>query len=281
MKPAPFTYRRAASTGEAIALVAGHDGFAKFIAGGQTLGPMINLRLSHPDLVVDISRLPELHGVAEKDGHLLVGAATPHAHFEDGVVPDVANGLLRHGAAGIAYRAIRNRGTLGGSLAHADPSAEWPTIMLALGVRVHARSAQGPRQIAIEDLVQGAMTTALADDELLESVAIPLLSRAARWGLDKRCRKVGEFAHSLACAVADTERGFHRIVLGATGGAPRRLERMGHALAEPGGWRAGRERELRAAYEADIDAAGLAFDEYDRHVHGLAAIRAAQEALSS
>ena len=281
MKPAPLVFRRVRTVDEAIALIAAHDGYAKFLAGGQTLGPMMNLRLAQPDLVVDISRLDELLGVTERNDSLLVGAATPHAGFEDGIVPDAANGLLRRVAAGIAYRAVRNRGTLGGSLAHADPSAEWPTVMTALGATVHVRGAQGRRSIAIEQFVRGAMTTALADDELIEAVEIPRLSRAARWGFYKRCRKVGEFAQSLSAVVLNRDRGFHRVVMGATGGAPRCLERTSRMLAEIHMWKDGCEREIRAAYEADMNAIGLTFDEYDRHVHGLAVIRAAREALSS
>jgi carbon-monoxide dehydrogenase medium subunit len=281
MKPAPLVFRRAKTVDEAIALIAGHDGYAKFLAGGQTLGPMMNLRLVQPDLVVDISRLDELQGVTERNGSLLVGAATPHAGFEDGIVPDPANGLLRRVAAGIAYRAVRNRGTLGGSLAHADPSAEWLTVMTALGAAVHVHGAQGKRSIAIEQFVRGAMTTVLADDELIEAVEIPRLSHTARWGFYKRCRKVGEFAQSLSAIVLNPDRGFHRAVIGATGGAPCCLDRTSSILAEVHRWKDGCEREIRAAYEVDVDAIGLSLDEYDRHVHGLAVIRAAREALLS
>jgi carbon-monoxide dehydrogenase medium subunit len=281
VKPAPLAFSRARTADEAIALVAAHDGYAKFLAGGQTLGPMINLRLAQPDLVVDISRLEELRGVTEQNDSLLVGAATPHAGFEDGIVPDVTNGLLRRVAAGIAYRAVRNRGTLGGSLAHADPSAEWLTVMIALGATVRTHGAQGRREIAIDRFVRGAMTTVLADDELIVAVEIPRLPRAARWGFYKRCRKVGEFAQSLSTVVLDRERGIHRAVIGAVGGAPRRLDRTSRMLAEVRTWKDGCEGEIRAAYEADVDGIGLALDEYDRHVHGLAVIRAAREALLS
>jgi carbon-monoxide dehydrogenase medium subunit len=281
VKAAPLQYRRARSADEAIALVAGHGGFAKFVAGGQTLGPMINLRLVRIDLLVDISRLAELQGASEEDGALLVGAGTPHAAFEDGLVPDVTNGLLRRVSAGIAYRAVRNRGTIGGSLAHADPSAEWPTVMTALGAAVRARGKAGQREIAVDRLVEGPMTTVLGDDELVERVRIPRLSRGARWGFDKRTRKVGEFAHSLAAVIVDPERGFHRVVVGATGGRPIVLERTSKAVAEKGGWRDGRQAELRAAYDADIASSGVvAFDEFDHHVHGLSIVRAAKEALS-
>lgn len=280
MKPAPLTYHRAASATEAIGLIAGHQGVAKFLAGGQSLGPMINLRLVQPDLVVDVSRLPELLAVGREKDRLLVGAGTPHAAFEDGDVPDVANGLLRHVASGIAYRSVRNRGTLGGSLAHADPSADWPAVMMALDARIRIIGPEGRRSMAVDGFLRGAMTTALAEDELIEAVEIPVLTRAARWGFDKRCRMVGHFAHALAVAVCDPGRKVHRVVVGATGGAPLHLVETSRALAGKGGWRNGREAEIRAAYEADLDASNVVFDEYDRQVHGLAVVRAAKGALS-
>jgi carbon-monoxide dehydrogenase medium subunit len=279
MKPAPFEFRRPSSVAEAIALVAGHSGFAKFLAGGQTMGPMINLRLIQPDLLVDISRVDELRAVAEKNGSLLVGAATRHAAFEDEEVPDVANGLLRRAASGIAYRAIRNRGTIGGSLAHADPAAEWPTVMMALGAVVNIHGPAGRRSLPIGQFLLGPMTTALADDEVIETVEIPKLSRKARWGMVKRCRKVGEFAYALAVVVLDRERGACNALMGATAGVPLYLPTTSKLLAEQPVWRDGIETEIRLRCEADIDAAGLIVDEYDRQVHGITVIRAAKEAL--
>ena len=281
MKPAPLTFCRPKSADEAIALVAGHRGFAKYLAGGQTLGPMINLRLVQADLLVDVSRLDDLRMVSEERDAVVVGSGIPHAAFEDGLVPDVTNGLMRRVAAGIAYRAIRNRGTLGGSLAHADPAAEWPTVMSALDACVLVRGTNGRREIPIERFLCGAMTTALADDEMIVAIRIPRLSRTARWGFQKRCRKVGDFAYSLAAVVIDRERRVYRAVLGATDGAPLRLAATSRALAEAGSWVDGRDTAIRSAYESDIDAHGLTFDEYDRHVHGVAVIRAAKEALST
>jgi len=279
VKPAPLEYRRARSAAEAIELVQSSAGQAKFLAGGQTLGPMINLRLAQPDLLVDVSRLPELLQVKREGEHLLVGAATPHAAFEDGIVPDVANGFLARAASGIAYRSVRNRGTIGGSLAHADPASDWPTALLALDASVIVAGAKGRREIPLTRFLTGAMTTALGDDELIESVRIPCLARGARWGYYKRCRKLGEFAYSMAAVVVDRERAFCRAVIGATGGAPLLLERTARILAATGGWLPGIEAEIRASYEADLAASGMMLDEYDRHVHGVSIIRAAKDAL--
>jgi carbon-monoxide dehydrogenase medium subunit len=280
MKPAPFVYRRAESVGEAVELVASAQGLAKYLAGGQTLGPMINLRMSQPDLVVDISRLPELRRASDENGALVVGAATPHAAFEDGTVADPANGLMRRVASGIAYRTVRNRGTIGGSLAHADPSAEWPSVALALGARLRVRGKGGARAIAIEDFLQGPMTTALAEDEIIEAVEIPCLSKRATWGFHKRARKAGEFAYALAVAVADRERSCFRAVLGATGTAPLVLARVSAHLAQSTGWSAGQEAEVAKAYAADIEAAALALDGYARHVHRVAVTHSVKEALA-
>lgn len=281
MKPAPFEYRRAKSVDEAIEFVAQQSGFAKFIAGGQTLGPMINLRLVQPDLLVDISCLDELRGATEKDGSLIVGAGTPHAAFEDGNIPDTTNGLLRRVAGDIAYRAVRNRGTIGGSIAHADPAAEWPTLLMALNAHVHVRSRIGRRSLPMDELLLGPMTTALGADELIESIQIPRLSRSARWGFTKRCRKVGEFAYALTAVISDRERGVTAAVIGATGGVPVRLRSTSALIAGEKAWKCGLESCIRTQYDADIDAAGLEFDDYSRHVHGFALILAIKEAFQA
>ena len=129
MKPAPFDYACASSLEEAMTLLAGTDGDIRPLSGGQSMGPMLNFRLARPALLVDISRIKELTMVSEDADGVTVGAAVTHAAFEDGDIADVANGLIRHAASGIAYRAVRNRGTIGGSLAHADPAADWPSVM--------------------------------------------------------------------------------------------------------------------------------------------------------
>ena len=145
MKPVDFGYARPATIAEAVALLASNPD-AKIIAGGQTLGPMLNLRLARPSLLVDVARIPELTRVDETADLVTLGAAITHAAIEDGRVPDFTNGYLARVAHGIAYRAVRNRGTVGGSLAHADPAADWLTAFVALdaevviaGPRGHAR----------------------------------------------------------------------------------------------------------------------------------------------
>jgi len=172
MKSAAFQYERPASLEGALQILSENEG-ARPMAGNQSLGPMLNLRLAEPDLVVDISRLPELRRIEDSREAIVVGAGVRHADFEDGRVPDVLGGLLARVARGIAYRAVRNRGTIGGSLAHADPAADWPTIIIALGATLQVRSVRAERVIPASELITGALTTSISPDELIESIRIP------------------------------------------------------------------------------------------------------------
>ena len=135
MKPARFVMERPRDLAAALSMIADADSATKIMAGGQSLGPMLNLRLVEPDRVIDISGVPELRRIDRTDGSLVIGACVTHADIEDGRVPDVANGMMARVAGGIAYRAVRNRGTIGGSLAHADPAADWVSALSALGPR--------------------------------------------------------------------------------------------------------------------------------------------------
>lgn len=220
MKPAPFAYVRPASLDEALAILSKKEGVVKIIAGGQSLGPMLNLRLVAPDVIIDISGLPELKRAETRDGDLILGACVTHADVEDSRVPDVTKGAMRRVATAIAYRAVRNRGTIGGSLSHADPSADWVSALAALGARVTLHSLRGAREVAVADFVLGALESALASDEIVESIHVPALPKSARWGYVKACRKPGEFAHAIAAVMIEPERASARIVMGAVEAAP-------------------------------------------------------------
>jgi aerobic carbon-monoxide dehydrogenase medium subunit len=288
VKPAAFSYRRAGSLDEALALLAEHGDEAKLLSGGQSLVPLLNMRLAQPALVVDIGSMPELAGVTPHAGGVRYGAATVHARFEDAAVPDPTGGLLHAVAGGIGYRAIRNRGTLGGSLAHADSSAEWPVVMAAVDARVLVRSARGERTVPAAGFVQGFFTSALADDEAVVAVDVPRLPAGARWGYAKSARKPGEFAESLAVAVAsvDEDRRIRsaEVWLGAAAACPLRVEALDQAL---------RERAWSEAVRADVidavagalalDAGGPAADldaRYERHLHGVTVARALERAVN-
>jgi carbon-monoxide dehydrogenase medium subunit len=233
MKPAPFTYARAGTIAHAIELLA-QDTTARVLAGGQSLGPMLNLRLARPACLVDIKRVPDLRGLAADSNRVRIGSCWTHAEIEDGTVEDPSRGLLRHVAHGIAYRAVRNRGTIGGSLAHADPAADWLTTMTVLDATLVIQGATGTRSCAAGAFVQGPFATALAAGEILTAIELPRLSADARWGYHKICRKTGEFARAIGAAVLNARTGHARVVCGAAGGPPIVLPRTAARLAEAG-----------------------------------------------
>ncbi len=220
MKPVRFDYRRPTDVASAIALAERDDLNVKFIAGGQSLGPMLNLRLAQPDLLIDLTGIAELKQVAQSEHALMIGACVTHADIEDGRVPDAARGALRSLASGIAYRAVRNRGTIGGSISHADPAADWIAGLAALGASVVIRGKNGRTSSAIEDFVTGVFENALAPGELVEAIRVPRMSDRARWGFYKVCRKTGDFAHAIGAVLEDPARGVCRAVIGATGSKP-------------------------------------------------------------
>jgi aerobic carbon-monoxide dehydrogenase medium subunit len=216
VKPVNFAYERPRHLPEAIDLLADESVHAKILAGGQSLGPMLNMRLVQPELIIDITALDELKRVDRQKDHQVIGACVTHADIEDGRVPDVTNGAMRAVAAGIAYRAVRNRGTIGGSLTNADPSADWVSALATLGAEAIVRGAGGTRTMAVEEYVTGALETALQPGEMLEAVRVPALSPSARWGYYKVCRKTGEYAHAIGAVLLDRSRNVFRAVIGAT-----------------------------------------------------------------
>lgn len=220
MKAAKFDYEKPRELGAALALLREAGGDAKLVAGSQSLGPMLNLRLAQPSLLIDVRGLPELREVRDEADAVFVGACTTHADIEDGRVPDPTQGFLRKVARGIAYRAVRNRGTVGGSLAHADPAADWVSAMAVLDAGIVVRGADGERTIPASQFVLGIMSTAMGEGEILVGVRVPKLSSRARWSYWKYCRKTGEFAEAIGAFVVDPARNWWRGVMGATEGAP-------------------------------------------------------------
>lgn len=220
MKPSPYRYARPSSVAEAVRLLADADGGGKVMAGGQSLGPMLNLRLAQPELIVDITGVAELATVREDKDAIVYGACITHAAVEDNRVPDAANGFLAKVAAGIAYRAVRNRGTMGGSLAHADPSADWMTTLTAVDAEILVAGADGERRVALEKFMTAPFSVALDDAEFIVGIRIRRYSPAARFGYFKFCRKRGEFAEAMAAIVIDPDAGIRRAVIGATDSRP-------------------------------------------------------------
>ncbi|MBV8535519.1 MAG: FAD binding domain-containing protein, partial [Alphaproteobacteria bacterium] len=205
MKAGAFDYVRPQTLAEAIELRGGGRD-TQLMAGGQSLVAMMNLRVAQPELVIDVGRLAELRGVSETQAEVSFGACVTHAAIEDGRVADPSRGLMPRVASGLAYRAIRTQGTIGGSLALADPAAEWPTVLAALDGQVALRGASGERTVPCRHFVVGTYETKLAPDEIVESIRVPKLSTAARWGYLKFCRKSGEFASSIVTVIRDPQR---------------------------------------------------------------------------
>src|SRR5262245_43729730 len=256
MKAARFDYLRPGDVGEALAALAKAEGGGKLLAGGQSLGPMLNLRLARPSLLIDVSRLESLARVDDRGAAFRIGAGVTHSQIEDMRGRLAGGEMLCEVAAGIAYRAIRNRGTIGGSIAHADPSADWVVALTALGATVNIRGAGGVRSTAIEQFVLGAFSTALRDNEMIESIDVPKLSRAGRYGYYKFCRKTGEFAEASAAAVFDPEARRARVYLGAARPLPVALAALAARIAREGKSGASREAVVGAIAEAagDLDA---------------------------
>jgi carbon-monoxide dehydrogenase medium subunit len=212
MKAAAFDLANPTTLAQAAGLLARPETMA--MAGGQSLGPMLNLRLARPALLVRLAGIEGLAGASQDAQSVTLGALVTHAAIADGRAPDPGQGVLARVAEGIAYRAVRNRGTIGGSLCHADPAADWVTVLMALGAT--ALTSAG-RAIPVEDFVAAAFRTVLRPGELLTAVRVPRLRPDARWGYVKACRKPGEFAHAMAAVLIDDGT---RLVIGATGGRP-------------------------------------------------------------
>jgi carbon-monoxide dehydrogenase medium subunit len=245
VKPAPFEYLRAASVDEAVAALAscGADGReGKILAGGQSLVPLLALRMARPDLLVDINRVADLAEVSLVDGVLHVGALTRHS----ALAGQTGHPLLAEAARWIGHPAIRSRGTAAGSLAHADPSAELPVVAVACDAVVSVVGPAGVRSVAAADLFTGPLMSTLAEDELITSVSFPV---PARWGFAEFARRHGDFA-LVSVAVAEVA-GAVSIALGGVGGVPVRATAGEGVLA--GG---GSVEDVVAAVRAELRPTG-------------------------
>lgn len=204
MKPAPFKYARAGSVDEAASLLADYGDEAKVLAGGQSLVPLMSMRLARPDVLVDINAIEALKGI-KSNGTLTVGAtATQASVLRSGPITQrwpLIGEALRH----VGHVGIRSRGTFGGSAAHADPASEIPAVLLALDAELIATSTRGERRIAADDFFLTTFTTALEDDEILTSVRIPPPAADVRWAFDEVARRHGDFALAGVAATAEID----------------------------------------------------------------------------
>jgi len=207
MKAADFAYARATSVDDAVALLAAHGGRAKLLSGGQSLLPAMNLRLISPELVIDIGGIAELRGIAVKGDTVRIGALARHVDLQRS--PEIAAHapLLKEAVTHVAHPAIRNRGTIGGSLAHADPASELPACMLALDASLVVRSKTGERRIAAGDFFQGIFQTALSAEELLVAIELPMPPKNSAHFFHEFARRNGDYAIAGLAAQAKIDGG--------------------------------------------------------------------------
>ena len=201
MKPPAFDYRAPAAVDEVLMLLEQFGDDAKILAGGQSLVPLLNFRLARPSLVIDINRTAGLAGMRRQNGALHVGSMTRTAVLERSSLVADFWPVLRDASAHIGHAAIRNRGTVGGSAAHADPTAELPVVLTALDATFHVRSLRGIRTVAAAEFFLGRLTTALRPDELLVAIEIPPLPRGTSHGFVEFARTAGDFALAGACVL--------------------------------------------------------------------------------
>lgn len=194
MKASAFNYARASSVGNAIELLSQYGERAKVLSGGQSLMPAMNLRLLAPEMIVDIGALDELRGITRQDGILSIGALTRHVDLQNSPLIATCAPLLKEAIAHVAHPAIRNRGTIGGSLAHADPASELPACVIALDATIIVRGPASERRIAAEDFFIGIYETALSADELLVAVEVPLPRSNAAHYFCEFARRHGDYA---------------------------------------------------------------------------------------
>jgi aerobic carbon-monoxide dehydrogenase medium subunit len=273
MKAAIFDYAAPKTIAEASALLGSNGAATAAIAGGQSLLPMLNLRVALPDLLVDLGRLEELKEIAATPSNVRIGALTTHAAIEDGKLPEAFGGLMQKVASTISYRAVRNHGTIGGSVALADPAADWPGCLMALGARVRISGLKGTRSQPVSDFVQGQYATSLASDEIILGFDVPRPDATLRWGFFKVVRKSGAFANSIALAVAHGRGGPTSVVLAAAADRPCLLPKVAERI------QAGDKSEdaLRFAIANDVAPHVPQDDAYLMRLHTSTVLRAVRE----
>lgn len=232
MKPAPFAYKKARSLDEAVALLGEHKD-ARLLAGGQSLIATLNMRLSAPSMLIDINGIGGLDGIAEKDGAVEIGALVRHVQAERSDTIAKLVPLIARAMPHIGHAAIRNRGTLGGSIAFADPAAELPACLMALDGEVEATGPRGKRTIKAQDFFKGLFETALGPQELLTAIHIPAATKDTRVGFAELARRHGDYAIvGLAASARGDGKGLTNVRLSffGVGDTPSRARKAETAL---------------------------------------------------
>jgi carbon-monoxide dehydrogenase medium subunit len=267
MKPVPFEYHRPASLAETFDLLDRYGDDGRLLAGGQSLVPALNLRLAAPRAVIDINRIPDLDAIRLTGDGLVIGALARQEALERSPLVREHAPLIAAALPHVGHSAIRARGTIGGSLALADPAAELPACVVALGATIRVGCRGGTRDIAADDFFRGIYTTALGPGEIVTEILVPRPAAGWRWGFDELARRHGDFALAGVAAGARVESGVvaeTRLVFFGVGTRPLRARRAEAALA---GRRADAEALAAAgrALDGDLDPPG--------DVHGSPALR--------
>jgi carbon-monoxide dehydrogenase medium subunit len=253
MKPAPFSYLRPASLAAAGEALRRHGSEARILAGGQSLVPMMALRVAQPTVLVDIGRIAELRGLTRDERVLRVGALTRHAELLSSALVQASVPLLSLALPHVAHAAIRNRGTLGGSLALADPAAELPACALALDAVMHIHGSLGTRVVPAADFFQGLYSTAVGDGEILTAVEFPLRAAGEQVFFDEISRRRGDYAIAGLAAIARADETLRLSFLGC-GDRPMRAPHAEALAAEARrSMRVPDRSRLKAALAADLD----------------------------
>lgn len=244
MKPPRFDYVRAESAEEAVAVLSEEGGEAAILAGGQSLMPMLAMRLARPQVLVDIMHVAPWHAITIEEGAIRIGAAVRQVQLETFPEIEKRQPLLAAALRFVAHPQIRNRGTVCGSIAHADPSAELPLAILALEGAVRLRSRRGVREVAAAEFFTGAMTSEREEDELIESVLVPAARPGAGYAFREVARRHGDFAIAALAAIVDA--GSARLAVGGVADRP-----VARAMPQPG---ASELDEALDAFAFDLDA---------------------------
>jgi carbon-monoxide dehydrogenase medium subunit len=260
MKPAPFTYHRPGTVDEAVGLLARYGAEASPLAGGQSLVPMMNFRMARPEHLVDLNGIAELSGIKVKGGRVRIGAMMRHHRVATADEIRAHLPLVAHAAGTIGHFAIRQRGTLGGSLVQADPAGQLPLVAVALDAEVVVHSEAGARQVPVAEFLVFAMEVALEEGELVTAVEFPCQAPDVRWAFELFSRRHGDYAMaSVAVAWQPDASGAVsglRLAVGATAPVPHRLRELEQAqegVRPDAQWCARLAREIAAAAEAEDD----------------------------
>jgi carbon-monoxide dehydrogenase medium subunit len=272
MIPASFEYVRAGSAEEAIALIGEHGDEAKFLAGGHSLIPLMKLRLAQPTVLVDIGRVSDLSYIRDAGDHVAIGALTRHMDVENSELLRAEIPLLAHAAHHVGDPQVRHRGTIGGTIAHADSASDLPATTLALGATYVAQGPNGTREIAATDFYQGFLTTALEPDEMLTEIRVPKMGGAG-WSFQKFNRRAQDWA--IVGVAAWRRNGDSGVALVNMGSTPVLATSVSAALA---GGASIEDAAAQAAAEADPQADLNASVDYRTHLAKVLVKRALTEA---